>query len=1347
LIGGRYRVDKPLGAGGMAQVWLVHDVRSDHALALKRLSLQADRRHVALFEREYYTLTGLQHPNIVEVYDYAADSDGPYYTMELLRGSDVSKIAPRAWPEVCRVLRDVASALALLHARRYLHRDISARNVWMTAEESVKLIDFGTLASFGRARDIAGTPPYLAPEALYGGELDQRTDLYALGALGYLLLTGRQAFPARTLQDLSDAWIDRPQLASRRVSELGRSDLPDVPPALDRLLESLLAEDMRARPAHAAEVIDALCAVAGLHTQAQPLEAASYLETPELVGRGSQLQLLRDALTQADTGRGASIVIESLPGVGRSRLLEEVALQARLAGAVLLRVDSDAPTTHGAAELFAHRLLDALPELARSAAQPHAPVLAHLSPQLRERLGVLESQLVDLPKTHGEARMRVQAALCEWFLTMARTQTLVLLADDFQDYDPATSAWLAVLGRAGKDSRLLIVASVRSDSQQAAAALNLHRHATLLTLPLLTAADVESMMQSIFGRVSHVARLADLIFQRTEGNPGQALDLVLHLVQHGLLHYGDGAWVLPTEIPESQLPADAREVLAARIERLTPAARKLGQVLSVAEGSIRFELCSALAETPSAETYEAVEVLIREGVFAATSEGYRFAREPLRLALLTELDAARAQRSHRVTGELLLHAATTPLERLQAGLHLLSGGDVERGTATIAPAALHYGLVDLADVGQAAPHIERALALFLKLGRPRHELLSLYAPLALAGYYAERQYADRYTDDTLALLQDLVGLTRARQLRARFGQHVSLATGMAEAALEFFKHRHNPRVASYRQAIMLLFYCVAASTGVCTVCVDPARAQRCADILAPMRALGRDHVATLMHDFCNNLAATVRDNVAAARDQWEQMIARLESSRPIRDLPPDVRTLYLAGALYASGVMECWRDSSKALQHAQRLEDFNLKLYELSANQIRMMYYAHRGAFELSERYRERVEMHAIQRGSAWQVETWTFVAMTSVYARSHNAIGLKHCAQQTERLSAEVPSLRGAARSTHGTYLLLRGSPQAALPWLASDDEPLAVAGWARGRGIHAAALNQLGRHAEARELCTYALSFLKPQDLEFPGMNLDVQLQLALAETGLGHAALAAEQLDALIAQHQRAEGPLTLGALHEARAEVAAAVHDMNALGVHLAHMQHWRAVTGDRSLIVRAERFTASARMRAIGTPAMAATRAPELRGEEHAVTVVHRLRHGGERDLVGSAEWIMERLAEYADIRAGHVFLWRKDEPLCVTSHGELPDPAVFEEWLRARLRNETYDSTVQLDRTHDAGDPDRFEYHGRSYRLLRLFASDTSPALVGALLLSEQTLFRVPASLLQVIADRLHASASTEAPA
>jgi hypothetical protein len=1351
LIAGRYRPEGQLGEGGMARVSLVRDIVGDRSLALKRLSRHADRKQVTLFEREYYTLMSLRHPNIVEVYDYAADDDGPFYTMELLNGGDVSRLAPRPWQDVCRILRDVASALALLHARRHLHRDISARNVWLTLDNRIKLIDFGTLATFGKSGDIAGTPPFVAPEALHGRELDQRTDLYSIGALGYWLLTGMHAFPARSLMALDELWKQRPRAASHRASELKRADLPAIPPALDALLDSLLSIDPRARASSAAEVIDRLSTIASLEGEAHPLVVESYLNSPAFVGRLQEKQLLEAAFARAVEGRGASVIVESAPGMGRTRLLSELALSARMASGIVLQAEADGhQATHGVAAVFALKLLDALPTAALQAAKPYASTLSHLSVELRQRLGLATRDLAVLPQAHGEARMRVQAALSAWFLEVARTHCLVLLADDFQEFDRATAAWLLALGREGKAHRLLIVAALRRERHQSPlppSAADLRQSATRVSLQPLSFEESAAVVYSIFGNVQHVARLADLLYQRAEGNPGQTIDLAEHLVHQRLVTYSGGAWLVPTDIADEDLPADPVEMLAARLRRLPAQARMLGQLLSVREGLIPFELCKVLAEMSAGDTFEALEALVREGVLVGFPDGYRIQREALRQTLLAELDETRKRRAHRISGDLLLKApGATALERLRGGVHLLLGGDEERGTAVVAEAGQHYGLVELADLGPAADSLETALELFRRLGRPRHECLSLLAPLALAGYYADRRFADRYAEQTLELLQDVLGLKLARRLRRYLGAKLSLLVGLGWAALSFRTQANNPRVPSFRQAIILLFNCVAALTGVCTVCVDPKRALRYANVLEPMRALGADHAATLMHEFCLNLAGTVQDSIGDTRARWQAMIERLESPQPIRDLSDDVRILYLAGALYACGVMESWRDNSRALQLAQRLEDFKLRLYELTANQIRMIYYANQGNCELAEKHREQVEVHAIQRGTAWQVDTWTFSALITVYLRTHDAIGIKHCLQHLRRLSEEVPSLAIPARRAEGAYLLLRGTPREALPCVEAAEEPREVVGWARSQGVLASTYNALGDHARARDVCNAALARLSKTDLEFPAMNLGIQIELALAEMGLGNRLVAAEQVDALLRLHSPFEGPLTLAALHAAGAQVAAAMQDLLAVEHHLACMDRWCRTTRDPALLARFERVATQTRRGLTASPTGDDTQ-PDAAGEsEHALTVIHRVRHGGARSVAGSAAWILQQLMGYADLRGAHVFLKDHAGVVCVASSGDMPEAAILDSWVGERLASDqdrSEDATVLSGIAHGDSleDPDHITIMDKRYRLLRLITSGSRGAIVaGALVLSDEAKFAISNDVLCAIADRLQAT-------
>ena len=214
----------------MGVVYRVRDQASGDTRALKRVSQDARSRPQALaaLEREYQVLSSLNHPRIIRVFEYGVDADGPYYTMELLSGQNLRRVAPVPYRKACLYLRDIATSLALLHGRRLLHRDLSPTNVQLCQDGRCKLLDFGALAQFGPAENVAGTPPLIAPEALAGGALDQRTDLYSLGALAYWLLTGRHAYPVRTLAELSSAWRE-PLVPPSSVT-------PDVPPALDALV-------------------------------------------------------------------------------------------------------------------------------------------------------------------------------------------------------------------------------------------------------------------------------------------------------------------------------------------------------------------------------------------------------------------------------------------------------------------------------------------------------------------------------------------------------------------------------------------------------------------------------------------------------------------------------------------------------------------------------------------------------------------------------------------------------------------------------------------------------------------------------------------------------------------------------------------------------------------------------------------------------------------------------------------------------------------------------------------------------------------------------------------------------
>jgi tetratricopeptide (TPR) repeat protein len=1319
----------------MGSVFKVFDESRAEYLALKRLTRADSPKQLALFEREYHTLSGIRHPHIVETYDYGSDDAGPFYTMELLMGGDLSHSAPLPYVQVCHILRDVASALALLHARHLVHRDVSARNVWRCPDGRIKLIDFGALSAFGSARDVAGTPPFIAPEALHGQALDQRSDLFALGALGYWLLSAQHAYPARELHELPQLWRRVPRAPSQRVRKLERGDLPEVPAALDALIEALLSQDPRGRPVSAGEVIDRLGSVAQLPPERSPHLTAGYLGSTAFVGRSEARAALSEAAERCRQGAGASMVVEAQPGMGRTRLLSEFALEARMKGFVVLHADAQSgASNYSAANELALRALDALPTLARSVAGVLAPTLAHVSPELGRRFGLSEETRSPMPHAPGEARMRIQSALCGWFLAIGRAQPLAIIVDDLDAVDEASAAFLTALAHEARGLPILIVVSWREDEERP---LPKHldaqrRLARVVSLPPLELSDTLALLRSMFGETLHLGRVAELLQRITQGCPAHVMELAEYMIRGNVALYLNGSWVLPQALEEEHLPATRGEMSAARLRRLSEDARALGQILSIHQQSIPLHMCAALSELPAQQLFPALESLVREGVLAGSPDGYRFCHQSLRRTLFSELDVARSRRAHARLGELLLSAgALTTLQQVEAGVHLLLGGESARGERLVAQAGLKLGLSELTELGPAAPWLAQALRIYRDAGKPDHELVPVLAPLALAGYYVDRRLADQYGDEAVAKLSQLVRLPLALKLRPVLGRKFSLLVALASAALALRLRRSKGCAPSLREAITLLFNCVAALTGVATICINPSRAVRLANVIEPLTALGKDHVATLMHQFCSNLAATVQDRIDDAYQRWTGLLERLDSRTPIKNLPDNLRVFYTAGALYARGVMECWRDDSRALEYAERLDGLNLKLYEMSADQVRMMYFGNMGNMELFEEYRERVEMHAIKRGTAWQAETWASGATVTMYMRTYDAQRTRQSEELLRALSREVPSLQNYADRARGVLLLLRGKQDEALTELEKilREPEREIVGWGRSMGALARAYNELGSHKRAKEVCEAALSKLSEGDHAFTAMNQIVAVELAIAQAALGDTESAAARLDQLLAKHEPFRAPLTLGGLHDARARVAQLAKDETALHHHLEQMQRWYQATGASTLIERCQRLLKQSARRRPGDSDVPAQ-------PDETSTVIEVVRHGGSGHQTNVAQWSLQKVVEH--VGASEAFLYAlsgaRAEPSAAI--GAAPDD--LDAWALDLLAEDRQQGMRAVDEGATVSDHNERSFAGRSFRLLPLYLSGPgSERLAGGLVLPAEVAFRVPPRLLRALASRL----------
>ena len=268
---GQYALDDKIGEGAFGAVYRAHHALMRRPVAVKLLQTgKLTQSSAARFEREVQLTSQLTHPNTITLYDYGRTPEGIfYYAMEYLDGLTIDRLVKQygAQPEgrVIAILRQVCGSLAEAHAIGLVHRDIKPANVFLTQRggvpDFVKVLDFGLV----KVRDTQGgveltmsdatlgTPLYMSPEAVeHANDVDARSDLYSLGAVGYFLVTGEPLFDCLTLGEVLMHQVkDLPMRPSERLGK-------PVSPDLEELLMRCLAKNPASRPANARELDDAL---------------------------------------------------------------------------------------------------------------------------------------------------------------------------------------------------------------------------------------------------------------------------------------------------------------------------------------------------------------------------------------------------------------------------------------------------------------------------------------------------------------------------------------------------------------------------------------------------------------------------------------------------------------------------------------------------------------------------------------------------------------------------------------------------------------------------------------------------------------------------------------------------------------------------------------------------------------------------------------------------------------------------------------------------------------------------------------------------------------------------------
>jgi hypothetical protein len=705
----RFQIQRRLGAGGFGTVYQAWDRVQAAPVALKVLH-QRKAEQLFRFKKEFRTLVGLRHPNLIRLYELFSEGEQWFFSMELVEGEDFLTYVRRGdvFDRVRPALRQLADGLRSLHEAKLLHSDVKPANALVTSSGRVVLLDFGLVRELeaatgagSMATPIVGTPAYIAPEQVLHGVLTEASDWYSVGVMLFQALTGSIPHAGSVHRLWTPKQLQAPPPAPRdRVAS--------VPQDLNDLCVRLLNPTPDSRPdAHAIlSVLDPGVEPAGVR------EAG----VDHFVGRSRELAELDAACASAFEGRFAQILVHGPSGIGKTTLMRHFLARLSERTPNLLALNGACyefeSVPYKGLDVLVDLLSEHLQRLPASLVEPllarDASLLPRLFPVLARVPAIAEAPArgADVPDAQ-ELRQRGFRALRELLARLGERQPLLLWIDDVQWADRDSITLLAELCAPPERPPLLLVLSYRREERTNPVLLYLHEllaHqgpggvSQELALDQLSSAESAALLQELLSARSDVpSEVLDHLIREADGHPLFLQELARSAGSQaggpGLAHLASSDLALRDVIQRraSGLPSFVREVL----EFVCIATQPVGAPVVLAAPQSR----------TGAERAHALALLIREHLIRSSGSSDDRLLEPyhdqVRAAVLSmmapDVRRSRHGRLARVLSEI------PDIEPQLLVTHYREGGD---------PQAAFESALKAAELAERQLAFERAAALY-----------------------------------------------------------------------------------------------------------------------------------------------------------------------------------------------------------------------------------------------------------------------------------------------------------------------------------------------------------------------------------------------------------------------------------------------------------------------------------------------------------------------------------------------------------------------------------------------------------------------------------------------------------
>jgi ABC-type transport system substrate-binding protein len=714
----RYEITSELGRGGMGVVYRARDPLLNRDVAVKLippslLTAESEQR----FQREAQVVAQMDHPSIVSIHDLGQHEGSLFFVMPLVQGTNLHQFRKRhsALGDIVDIGIQIAEALDYSHTRGVVHRDVKPDNVMVSEEAGaprVRVMDFGlaratTESRLTKSGALVGTLAYLSPEQVMGRDIDGRSDIYSLGVVLYECVVGSPPFQGDTQSVL--------YRILHEVAQAPRALGADIDEELETIILACLEKDPTRRPQRASEVAEGLRRYRSRLRDSDRDRALTglTLATPRpvlapFVGRAREFGELQKRLNAALGGECQFVVVGGEPGIGKTRLLDELETLARVRKIRVLRgrsVEQDRSFPfQGFCELI--QVHFQRPETGTSAPPPDlsdlAPELVSLFPMLSE-IGEIRQAAGSGARPSGaggtgpEDRTQIFELLARTVTRIAAGKPLVLILEDLHEAQVSIEALQYIVRRLGA-TPTLIVGSYRTTEVDRAHPLTRmlegfrgDRRFALVSLGPFSPSDHRQFVETLVGAGRLSDGLVKKLFDGTEGNPFFTKELVRSLVDSGGIATDDtGEWRLSGEtgLSAEALPATIQQVVEKRIERLPDEQRDLLSVAAVIGRTFDARDLESLAEGKG-DLDAVLDRLLQQGLVEEERESrgdrLTFSSGVVRDVLYAALPRRRRRTLHRRYAELLETRHAGRLERVLPSLvHHFSQGDVSDKTVEYA---------------------------------------------------------------------------------------------------------------------------------------------------------------------------------------------------------------------------------------------------------------------------------------------------------------------------------------------------------------------------------------------------------------------------------------------------------------------------------------------------------------------------------------------------------------------------------------------------------------------------------------------------------------------------------------